>query len=98
MLKAYCNPVKVICQQCGKQVKCPVVVANEMSGLTQGARIMFHLTGRYRDGTLSGPGFGAGHESTGSHLKGGQRQDPVDASGRDPRHFGPPYAALEAAL
>ena len=84
--------------ECGKQVKCPVAVANEMSGLRVGAEIKGHLMRRCDDVTLSGPSTGAGHEDTGSDFAGSQWEDSVDASGRDFRDFASQSAALEAAL
>src|SRR5207249_5978544 len=73
--------VKQSLTQCGKQVKCPVAVANEMSGLRVGAEIKGHLMRRCGDVTLSGPSTGAGNEDTGSDFAGSQWEDSVDASG-----------------
>ena len=64
-------------------MKCPVVVANEMSGLRVWADIKGHLKRRCEDVSLSGPSTGAGNENTGRDFAGGQWEDPVDASGRD---------------
>ena len=69
-------------------MKCPVVVANEVSGLTGRAAIRFHLKRRNQtDGTISGSSLGADHESTRSDFASRQRQDLVDAGSRDSRHL-----------
>src|SRR5206468_7134481 len=90
--------VKALHAICGKQMKCPVAVANEVSGLRVWAEIKGHLMRRYEDAALSGPSTGAGNEDTGSDFAGSQWKDFVDASGRDFGDFASQHAAVEAAL
>jgi hypothetical protein len=76
---------------------CPVVVANEMSGLTVRG-VKFHRERRRADGGILCPGSGAGNENSGSDTSSNQRTDLVDAGSRDHRHIGSQYEAMEATV
>src|SRR5207245_245422 len=61
---------------CRKHMMCPVVVANEMSGLKGRVGVGSHPHWRLKvDAVISGPSFGAGNEDQRSHYKGDQWKD-----------------------
>src|SRR5437016_12146595 len=62
--------------RCRKHMMCPVVVANEMSGLKGRVGVGSHPHWRLKvDAVISGPSFGAGNEDQRSHYKGDQWKD-----------------------
>src|SRR6266568_7685824 len=78
---------------------CPVVVANEMSGLKGRVEVTSHPQWRLKvDAVISGPSFGAGDEDQGSDHASDERADQLDASGRDHRDHGSEHAAVAKTI
>src|SRR6266516_1389026 len=68
---------------------CPVLVANEMSGLKGRVGVRSHPHRRLKaDAVISGPSFGTGNEDQGSHHTSDEWTVHMEPSGRDHRHHG----------
>jgi hypothetical protein len=65
----YCLTSTISSCVCSKQVKCPVVVANEMSGLAVRAGVESRHERRVSDGAISSADSGAGVKDTGSDIE-----------------------------
>ena len=84
---------------CRKHMMCPVVVANEMSGLKGRVGVGSHPHWRLKvDAVISGPSFGAGNEDQRSHHTGHQRKDQLDSGRRDSGDVGPAVASVAEKL
>ena len=78
---------------------CPVLVANEMSGLKGRAEVRSHPNWRLEmDAVISGPSFGAGDENQGSDYASDERSDQLAAGGRDYRDHGSKHEAMAEAV
>ena len=78
---------------------CPVLVANEMSGLKGRVEVMSHPNWRLgMDAVISGPSFGAGNEDTRSHNAGDERKDQLAGGGGDHRDNRQEHAAMAKAV
>lgn len=74
--------------RCGKQMKCPVEIANEVSGLAAGVEIMLRLRKRRTDEAISGSGSGADRESQDGERTSDQRKHSMAAGSKaDTRGF-----------
>src|SRR5437773_2972574 len=74
---------------------CPVLVANEMSGLKGRVGVRSHPHRRLKaDAVISGPSFGTGNEDQGSHHTSDEWTVHMEPSGRDHRHHGSEHAAV----
>src|SRR5919198_3577506 len=74
---------------------CPVVVANEMSGLKGRVGVRSHPHWRLKvDAVISGPSFGTGNEDQGSHHASDGRTNYMATGGRDHRNQRSEYAAV----
>src|SRR5712692_5201632 len=77
----------LVFEVCCKHVKWPLKLANEMTALDNRVR-------RRRHGTLSGPGNGAGYESSGSDPSGDERSDQMVSGRGDPGHVSAEHEAM----
>src|SRR5438876_12041794 len=78
---------------------CPVLVANEMSGLKGRVGVRSHPQRRLKaDAVISGPSFGTGNEDQGSHHTSDEWTVHMEPSGRDHRHHGSEHAAVAKAI